>query len=351
MKNCDIWIVSCDLILFGLYWLLASNALCGFTIQYGQLPVFSSLFLLKLHPTCTARSSLRLETSKRSKVKHCWEDCWDMEVEMHPSSILIHMKPTSSRFPCLQNFFGFLLPRPPKDQTVLEVSWGFADSEIAFTKHQTICTENERWTARLASIDVNKSPGSTSLEWSDMCDLFLKFCIVLETCSFMSAVHEKRHESWWIQMSWCFMHVMIWMNGNLIQVHLALCQKKWTPRHPKCCEDGLHHLAFLSISVNFSEQKDIKDRWTSHLTPWQSNQSRMIQIHHGNTVFDVNGAYECSWEAGCPLTVHAARVWPAPLTQTIPVDRLSCGLSKPCLRGSKSFSPGSFSNINSLTTH
>jgi len=129
--------------------------------------------------------------------------------------------------------------------------------------------------------------------------------------------------------------------------------EKMNPRHPKCCEDGLHHLAFLSMSVNFSEQKDIKDRWTSYLPPSQSNQSKMIQIHHGNTVFDVNVNVSCerSWEAGCPLTVHAARVWPAPLTQTIPVDRLSCGLGKPCLRGSKSFSPGSFSNINSLTTH
>ena len=167
--------LDCFMWLDTIWLILASSLKCtlsGFPIQYGQLPVFSSLFLLKLHPTCTARSSLRLETSKRSKVTHCWEDCWDMEVEMHPSSILVHMKPTSSRFPCLQNFFGFLLPRPPKDQTILAVSWGFADSEIAFTKHQTICTENEHWTTRLASIDVNKSPGSTSLEWSDMCDLF-----------------------------------------------------------------------------------------------------------------------------------------------------------------------------------
>ena len=34
-----------------------------------------------------------------------------------------------------------------------------------------------------------------------------------------------------------------------------------------------------------------------------------------------------SWDTGCPLTFHAARAWPAPRTQTIPVERLSFGLT------------------------
>ena len=179
--------------------------------------------------------------------------------------------------------------------------------------------------------------------------LVFKFWIVLETCSFMSAVPEKRHESWWIQMSWCFMHVIIWMAlWSKCTWHFArknesetpkvlrrwtapprfsvdFCRFLWTKRHQK-----LLNITFTSITVQ-SIKNCPNPSW--------------------NTVFDVNVSYECSWESGCPLTVHAARVWPAPLTQTIPVERLSCGLGKPCLRGSKSFSLDSFSCINSLTTH
>ena len=186
--------------------LLASSLKCtlrflhGF--QHGQLSVFQPLFPLKLHPTCTARSSFRLETSKSSKVKHCLGGVLGYGRSWNASKK--HSDPHEANFLSFSMSPILLWVFVAKAAKGSDHPRGSTEcAEISFTEHQTICTENEHWTTRLASIDVNKSPASTSLAWSDMC----------KNMSWTPVhVSYPRHEMWWIQMSWCFVHVAIWMS-------------------------------------------------------------------------------------------------------------------------------------------